>query len=131
MLPSMALSPRDPLSPGLRRPSRAGERTLLEMSAPDPRAEQLAAQLATLPHPAVCPRCGAGAVRPILYGWVVGGWQADAARRGLLLLGGCRLGPESPGWVCAACHQAGGRALDQLPPELLAAIDTNERTQRG
>jgi hypothetical protein len=91
----------------------------------------LAAHLAELPHPANCPRCGAAEVRPILYGRVVGGWPVDAARRGLLLLGGCRMGLGSPGWLCVACYQAGGHAFDQLPPAARAAIEANERTHQA
>jgi hypothetical protein len=62
-----------------------------------------------LPPGATCPRCGAGDLRPILYGLPTP--QAfDAAARGQLVLGGCVVSDDGP---TVACVHGGTRYSDR------------------
>lgn len=51
----------------------------------------------------LCPTCGAAAVVRILYG-LPSHEAFEAAERGEVMLGGCMVSPDSPQWVCTACH---------------------------
>jgi YgiT-type zinc finger domain-containing protein len=51
-----------------------------------------------------CPKCGAAAPMPIVYG-NPGPNLAEAAARGEIELGGCIIQAENPAWKCRACGE--------------------------
>ena len=61
--------------------------------------------LKNMKKPAACPHCGSGDIIPILYGLPTKDAR-EAADKGLLALGGCVGGKESPDWLCKQCRKA-------------------------
>ncbi|MEP6468659.1 MAG: hypothetical protein ABJC24_02710 [Chloroflexota bacterium] len=50
-----------------------------------------------------CPACGSTDAVRIVYGYPSAElWEEE--KRGELVLGGCLVGPESPGYECGSCH---------------------------
>jgi transcription elongation factor Elf1 len=54
--------------------------------------------------PEPCPRCGSHDIVPIMYGYTMPD-AMEAAKRGEIELGGCRIGESDPQKHCKACGE--------------------------
>lgn len=61
-------------------------------------------RIETTHKPNFCPTCGKAAVVEVVYGYPNPSDFEDAAA-GTLVLGGCCLGNDDPGWRCTSCEQ--------------------------
>jgi hypothetical protein len=62
-------------------------------------------------QPEFCPSCGARSVVRIAYGHPAVETE-EAARRGVVVLGGCILAENSAKWHCFGCSHEWGKLLD-------------------
>lgn len=67
-----------------------------------------------MPKPRRCPECGSTRIVPIAYG-MPGPETVEEERRGDVIIGGCMIGPDSPGWGCGACGWAPWPSPDMAP----------------
>lgn len=78
--------------------------------------EQMAQELWGKPsdEPGSCPSCGSRSVVRIAYGHPSEETQ-EAARRGVVVLGGCILAEDAPKWHCRRCKHSWGKLLYDEP----------------
>ena len=76
-----------------------------------------------------CPACGAADVVPMVYGFPSPD-MLDAAERREIVLGGCIVDSDSPGWCCVACRLPFGPLEDDAGYGMMVVVPPRERDDR-
>ncbi len=60
-----------------------------------------------------CPECGGRKIARIMYGYMpIDEKLQEKLDSGKIVLGGCCVGPDDPGWECGECGHGWGRRRD-------------------